>query len=236
MTYKETLFFIAQCLSINLDKKNKKIIISKLNSKKTDWEKIVKISTAHYVFPALYINLKKAGFLKYIPEDLSNYMKYISDLNLERNQKIILQINEINTILVAKGITPIFLKGAGNIIEGLYFDKSERMIGDIDILCSNKEYNKTVKLLFKKGYSMVNESKNILKGFKYHHRLKRKDRIAAVEIHKELTIEKYANEFNFNVICNDIQKINNINVLSYEHQICLSMITKQINDDRSFLD
>lgn len=45
MTYKETLFFIAKCLTISLEKKNKEIILFKLRSKKIDWDKVVKLRT-----------------------------------------------------------------------------------------------------------------------------------------------------------------------------------------------
>ena len=47
----------------------------------------MKVSTAHYVFPALYCNLKRANFLKYLPADLVEYMKFITNLNKERNTK-----------------------------------------------------------------------------------------------------------------------------------------------------
>ena len=42
MTYKETLFFIAKCLTVSLEKKNKEIILKKLQSQKIDWDKFVK--------------------------------------------------------------------------------------------------------------------------------------------------------------------------------------------------
>ena len=41
MTYKETLFFIAQCLTISLEEKNKEGILLKLQSEEIDWDAIV---------------------------------------------------------------------------------------------------------------------------------------------------------------------------------------------------
>ena len=109
MTYKETLFFIAQCLTISLEEKNKEGVLLKLQTEEIDWEAVVEVSTGHYVFSALYCNLKRVEFLKYLPKDLVGYMKYLNDLNQERNTQIITQAKELNKLLLANTSTPIFL-------------------------------------------------------------------------------------------------------------------------------
>ena len=147
MTYKETLFFVAKCLTINHEEHNKRIVEEMLQSNTVDWDEVVKLSTAHFVFPALYCNLKRASFLSYLPEDLVEYMKYITDLNRERNEKIIAQAKELNTLLLEHNITPIFIKGTGNLLEGLYEDIAERMVGDIDFICSPEDFPKAIELL-----------------------------------------------------------------------------------------
>ena len=78
MNYKETLFFIGKCLTINHEEKNKKIIESKLISDEIDWDSVVKVSTSHFVFPALYCNLKRANFLHYLPEELNKQKRLMS--------------------------------------------------------------------------------------------------------------------------------------------------------------
>tara|TARA_B110000967_G_scaffold86605_1_gene89213 strand:+ start:2076 stop:2333 length:258 start_codon:yes stop_codon:yes gene_type:complete len=85
----------------------------------------------------LYCNLKKADFLQYLPINLIQYMKHITDLNRERNQQTIEQAREIILLLLAHSITPIFLKGTGNLLEGLYEDIAQRMVGDINYRSSN---------------------------------------------------------------------------------------------------
>ena len=132
MTYKETLFFVAQCLTITLEEKNRILIEDRLQTGHIDWEAVVKVSTSHYVLPAFYCNLKRVGFLNYLPKDLIAFMKHITELNRERNHQIIQQARELNELLVANDITPVFLKGTGNLLEGLYEDFAERMVGDID--------------------------------------------------------------------------------------------------------
>ena len=152
MNYKETLFFIAKCLTISLEEKNRDEIEKQLKSPSIDWDAVVKVSTAHYVFPALYCNLKHADFLHYLPQELVNFMEHITDLNRERNQQIITQAKDINTLLLKDNITPIFLKGTGNLLAGLYDDIAERMVGDIDILFSMDDYPKAVTILRDNSY------------------------------------------------------------------------------------
>jgi hypothetical protein len=64
-------------------------------------------------------------------------MKHITDLNRERNQQTIEQAREIILLLLAYSITHIFLKGTGNLLEGLYEDIAQRMVGDINYRPSN---------------------------------------------------------------------------------------------------
>jgi hypothetical protein len=232
MTYKETLFFIGQSLTISHSNKNKIAIEKQLKENSVDWDAVVKVSTGHFVFPALYCNLKRANFLHYLPEDLVNYMVHITDLNRDRNQKIIDQAKEINELLLANNITPIFLKGTGNLLEGLYEDIAERMVGDMDFIISKEEYQKTIELLLNFGYETVHKKEYYYPEFKHYPRIHKKDTksIAAVEIHKELLTQKYANEFNYEIVKNDTQYINNFRVLSDANQLNLTIIAKQIND------
>ena len=68
-----------------------------------DWEAVIKVSTSHYVFPALYCNFKGADFLKYLPADLVEYMKHIADLNRDRNTQIIFdKRQELNSAVISE--------------------------------------------------------------------------------------------------------------------------------------
>ena len=208
MSYKEILYFIATCLTISLEEKNRVVIQKLLQSDMIDWDAVVKVSTAHYVFPALYCNLKRANFLQYLPSDLVLYMEHITTLNRERNEQIITQAQELNNLLSANNITPIFLKGTGNLLADLYEDTAERMVGDIDFIFSKEDYLNAIKILIDKGYSEVVKTDYNSPMFKHYPRLKKENTIAAIEIHKELLLEKYANEFNYSFVEKDSQVIN----------------------------
>jgi hypothetical protein len=230
LNYKETLFFIAKCLTISLEDKNRDEIEIILKTTDVDWEAVVKVSTSHFVFPAIYCNFKRADFLEYLPADLVDYMKHITDLNRDRNTQIIQQAQELNSLLLANNIKPIFLKGTGNLLAGLYKDITERMVGDIDFIFSIEDYPKAITILREFGYCEVFKTDNNYPQFKHYQRLKNANNIAAIEIHKELLIEKYANEFNYSFVNQDSQNINGFSVLSYANKLNLSIIANQIND------
>jgi hypothetical protein len=232
MSYKETLYFIAKCLTIFLEDKNRQEIEKQLKSKSIDWDAVVKVSTAHYVFPALYCNLKRVDFLKYLPQELVSYMKHITNLNRERNEQIIEQAKKLNNLLLANNITPVFLKGTGNLLAGIYEDIAERMVGDIDFIFSKEDYPKAITVLRGFGYSEVNKYKYHFPSTKHYRRLQKENNIAAVEIHKNfLDIKKYIKEFNYSLVKKDSQVINGFKVLSYANKLNLSIIANQINDD-----
>jgi len=230
MSYKETLYFIAKCLTISLEGNNREEIEKQLKSTSIDWDAVVKVSTAHYVFPAMYCNLKRVGFLQYLPEELVNYMEHITDINRERNKQIISQAKDLNSLLLANNITPIFLKGTGNLLADLYEDIAERMVGDIDFIFSKEDYPKAITILIEFGYSDVVKIDYNLPMFKHYPRLKKENSIASIEIHKELLLEKYANEFNYSFVAKNSQIMNGASVLSYANKLNLSIIANQIND------
>ncbi|SNR16678.1 nucleotidyltransferase family protein [Tenacibaculum jejuense] len=232
MTYKETLFFVGKCLTINHEEHNKHIVEKQLKNNTVDWDNVVRLSTEHYVFPALYCNLKKADFLKYLPNDLVEYMKHITDLNRERNTQIIEQAKEINELLLSHNITPIFLKGTGNLLEGLYDDIAERMVGDIDVLFSLDQFLEAYDTLLNNSYKT--KYKNYPKFLRHLAPLVNENKISRIEIHKEMTTEKYIHFFNYDTIEKEIKKIENLNFLSFEDQLKLSIIAFQINDDMQY--
>ncbi len=145
MNYKETLFFIAKCLTISLEEKNRQEIEKQLKSTSIDWDAVVKVSTAHYVFPALYCNLKRADFLQYLPQELVSYMEHITDINRERNKQIISQAKDLNSLLLANNIRPIFLKGTGNLLAGIYEDIAKGWWGILILFSQKKTIQKRLQ-------------------------------------------------------------------------------------------
>ena len=232
MTYKDTLFFVGKCLTINHEEHNRKEVEKELKSGLVNWDNVVKVSTSHYVFPALYCNLKKANFLDYLPNDLTEYMQHITDLNRERNEQIIEQAKEINELLLENNITPIFLKGTGNLLSGIYNDIAERMVGDIDFLVDENQFKNSIELLKKNGYSEFH--KNIPDNTfinRHYPKMIKEDRISSIEVHYKMVSDKRFTEFNFEFIKKQLNSLYGYNFLSYEDKIIMTCINKQFNDD-----
>ena len=218
-------------MTISLEDNNRQEIEKQLKSDTIDWDAVVKVSTAHYVFPALYCNLKRVDFLKHLPHELVSYMEHITDLNRERNQQILKQAQELNSLLLANNIRPIFLKGTGNLLAGIYEDIAERMVGDIDFIFSKEDYPKAIKVLIEFGYSCERKYKYHCPRTRHYPRLQKDNNIAAIEIHKKLLdIKKYVNEFNYGIVEKDSQIVNGVTILSYANKLNLSIIANQIND------
>jgi hypothetical protein len=104
------------------------------------------------------------------------------------------------------------------------------MVGDIDFIFSKDDYPKAIAILREFGYSDISMYKYHFPEHKHYRRLQKENNIAAIEIHKELLIEKYANEFNYSFAEKDSQFINEVTVLSYVNKLNLSIIANQIND------
>ena len=230
MNYKQTLFFVAKCLTIQHEEKNRILIENELKSKTIDWISVVKLSTAHYVFPALYCNLKRANFLKYLPDDLVEYMIHITNLNRERNEQIIEQAKELNQLLIEHKIIPIFLKGTGYLLEGLYEDIAERMVGDIDFIVAMDEYEKTINLVKEKNYKVIKNNK-IESFYRHFSPLVNPTRIGAVEIHNSILKKPYEELLGFQKIKTTLVKKSDFYFLSNENKILVTVLTGIINDN-----
>lgn len=231
MSYEDTIYFIGKCLTLANEDTNRKEIKNALKQKNTDWDSVVRVATGHFVFPALYINFRQVDFLDLVPLELKNYMIHIYELNLERNKDIILQVKEINKLFINNNIKGIFLKGAGNLIDDLYNDIGERMIGDIDLLVSLEDYKKTVELLKKDGYYRVENREHFNFLNKHYPKIIKNGSICAVEVHTKMTSKPYHQYFNHDFVKKSTKKTNfSALVLSNKNQTIYTCINKQIND------
>jgi len=229
MTYKQTLYFVGHCLSLAKYPERKGAIEKLISSNYVDWDKVVKFSSNQMVVPALYFNLKRAQLLKLLPEGLEFYFKEIAKANRQRNEALIIQVNHLVSILDIHKIKPLFLKGMAHLLEGLYLDIGERMIGDIDFLIAQNQVEEVVTILKEAGYTNFFENEELEKP-RHYGRIVHKDFIASVEIHWDILEENHLHTLSYDVLFADKQKIENIHVLSFAHQALHNMLNAQVND------
>lgn len=234
MTYSEALFFIGKCLTLGRYPEGTEEIRKTIRSGSVEWERIVWVSTSQFVFPALYLQMKRAGLAGDLPADLAEYMEEFTSMNRERNLKIIAQANEITAIMTRCRIEPLFLKGTSNLLEGLYEDIAERMMGDIDLLVAEKDIPMAVKALRDDGYFVAGDSEaEIYPGHLHFPPLVKEGTVAAVEIHRWAVRKPYHKVFSYKLINTEKKRLEipeGACVLSDAQKIIHNMMVVQVND------
>ena len=239
MTRMELFYFIGQCLSLDRNDENREKITHEIKNNEVNWEHFVELTSGHLVLPSVYLNFKQQKILPLLPKDLVNHLQLVYELNLQRNVGILSQIDEINRLLAVAGISPIYLKGAGNMLDHLYKDLGERIIGDIDLLVAEGEFLPAAKILKKEGYEhacpFYEEEQGTLKHFP---RLVHPQKNADVEIHRVPVELNLSAHFNYDVIYPEKKQIETnplCFVLSDRHKAILNFMHGFMNRDVKLL-
>ncbi|MFH1000513.1 MAG: nucleotidyltransferase family protein [Bacteroidota bacterium] len=235
MNPKETLWFVGKCLSLSNNPEKTTSIRKLIQSGKLNWNSLVYQSSNQLMIPALYLNLHRNNLLNELPADLSSYFKEITDLNRERNQSILNQINRLTKQLNENQLKPVFLKGTAHLIDGLYEDIGERMIGDIDFILQENEAYKAYQILIENGYVSTNDyAKAEIGEGKHFPRIIHKNEIAAVEVHGKLLKGNYHKLLNWDTVKDNVRACSSLNgayVLADSDLILHNIFNAQLNDD-----
>lgn len=173
----------------NLLHPNAKVSSSYFPAPQIFWDRLIQLGSSQLVLPAIYGALKRKKLVNYVPKDLMFYLNEITELNKTRNKAILKQINFLSKVFNSHQIDHVFLKGAAMLITKPYDVINERMIGDIDILVSENDLNRSQQLLIDKGFKAVSKEFNFTKDLDFEKHLQRiahPNFIAAVEIHRKL--------------------------------------------------
>ncbi len=201
MTNKELFYFMGQCLTLGNHTEKDQAVIQIIQQEKVDWSRFVAMGSNHLILPSLYLRFKAHGILSDLPVELSEHLKMVYELNYQRNITILEQINRINRLLAIVNIVPVYLKGAGNLLDQLYNDVGERIMGDIDLLVSDKEFTWVVRLLKKEGYdtqkpyNQYNQSH-----IKHFPRLIHPNEPVGIEVHRCPVEVSLSSHFNYEMI------------------------------------
>jgi hypothetical protein len=192
MTYKKLYYFIGICLSIDDYPERRSLIVERLSNNGMDWEKFVRLCSNHLILPIIYLKFQSHDLLKYLPCDLVEHLERIYILNRTRNVQILKQIEEITLELNKADIISVFLKGTANLLDNVYCDPGERIIGDIDLLVPEKDYLTTSEIVKGIGYIMDEWPTYLdVTTYKHYPRLWKSDVPADIEIHRLPVEEKY---------------------------------------------
>ncbi|MDP2336711.1 MAG: nucleotidyltransferase family protein [Bacteroidota bacterium] len=202
MTDKELFYFTGKCLMLDEQTRYRHEIIDVSSTNRINWQQFVTLCSDHLILPVIYLKFQSQDVLQFMPEVLSEYLKEIYELNVSRNQLILIQLQEITHVLNQHNIFPTFLKGSGNLLDGLYSDIGERILGDIDFLVPEKDYLEAARIMESEGYTKTSPTPEYLdvKSMKHYPRLSHTGFAASIEIHRLPVPENYQSWFNTAII------------------------------------
>lgn len=193
----------------------------------------IRLSSNHLILPAVYRRLQKTGLSDDLPPELAEHLNEILQLNIKRNKEILQQIDEINLQLNSAGIEPVYMKGSANLLDSLYTNPADRMIGDIDFLVRDEDFLTTAEIVLKLGYKTDIEIYDEISTLKDYPRIFRADVPADVEIHRLPVIPQYAHWFNTDLIFKEKKQIQgkiNCFVPSDKHKLIQNFIHSQLTN------
>lgn len=148
----QTYLLLGKILALDLYPGHREGILTELKKNNISWQGFVSLADKHLILQALYPKISDHNLAGFLPEELSIHLKYIFDLTTDRNLEVIEQATELNQALKKEGINPVFMKGVGNILDGVYLYPGERILHDIDILVPEEIFENAAAVLLKDGY------------------------------------------------------------------------------------
>ena len=206
------------------EKKIPKHIFLKLNL-----DNLIKISSQHLIIPCLYTSLRNKGYLSFFEKQFCDYIKYIYEKNLERNLILRNEIFFLSKILRDNNIDHLFLKGSALILNNVFEDIGERMVGDIDFLISKDQEIKVAQILEKNKYLKI---KDYIFEFRHLPRRVNKKKLFAIEPHLKLISSKKKYMIEENVFKSCINK--KTKTPNHWDLIYHSIYNQQINDNGNY--
>lgn len=228
----QTYYLIGKVLSVNFHPAEKDEIRQRFLMPNFNWNSFIAMASNHLVLQTLFVKLQNHDLLKYLPKKIKEHLAYIHQLNYERNTCILSQVKEINTLLNQNGIIPLYLKGVGNILDGLYDSIGERIMHDIDILVPDNQWEETANLLRMDGYTFINHIEtNIELKQKHFPPLVKTGCKASVEVHRISVSLPYEKMLDTETVWKEKKLIDNGHkcyVMSNSHNIVHNFIHSQL--------
>ncbi len=229
----ELFFFTGRCLALESRPGSLESIRLSLSEGRVSLQDLIVFCDAHLVLPPLWLKMKKHGLASLFPPELRQHLEEIYLMNSRRNSAILQQMEEISLLLQSRGIEPVFLKGAAHLVDGLYSDAGERLIGDIDLLVGEDKYSAAAGLLMDSGYINPIEVYWEVSALKHFYPLYRGDRPAPVEVHQSPVEPKSSGGFSAAMVFGRKKRIagrENCYVPCDEHKMIHNFIHGQITN------
>lgn len=194
-----------------------------------DFKNIFNFLSKHKLLPSFYKSIKCKGLYGIIPNDFLNALEGAYELNQINNNELRNQVRSITKTINDIGITPIWLKGAVNLIEPDWFTSPRTML-DLDVwIPESHAQERVIYALESDGYYIHPDCKhyNDHESHQFLMRIKDGNR-AGVEVHRDLVSHNCISLLSNQVAYSDIQNFEwdnlSISLLSPVHQVIQSYI------------
>ncbi|MCF8378561.1 MAG: nucleotidyltransferase family protein [Bacteroidales bacterium] len=195
---------------------------------------MISAGSNHLILQNIYLEYKTYNLLELLPEELQKHLKYIYELNSERNIKISKQAEGISGLLNKNGIAHLYTKGMGHIIDGIYANPGGRILGDLDMIVYDKDWIATAEILKKDGYfNRLDYDPQKKKSIKHYPRLIKEGEPAELELHWIAVKDQYSKYFSTNRIMEGGRPSHNYKdlwVMSDEDKIIHNFLHSQLDD------
>lgn len=229
----ELFYFAGRCLSLDAAPELCEPVYNALSSRKISCQALIRFCDRQMVLPSVYRKLKRHGLTELFPAELRDHLEDVYLLNRERNLAILRQVNDLNAILAGGGIHPVYLKGTAHLLDGLYEDAGERLIGDIDFLVEEGSYLEAAGLLMRSGYKNPLQVYWEVSALKHFYPLHHDDMPSTVDIHRTPVEVRHSCDLSADMIfvrMKEIRGLENCFVPCDEHKIIHNFIHDQLSD------
>jgi hypothetical protein len=151
-TYFESFQLVCQALSVSWTASDIDSLRSRLTHGSLSWEKVVEVVNDYLVGPAFWDGLIQKGLDHSVQGDPRQYFTEVYRLNQDRNGFLKDQLIGVLNAFNSAKLPCVLLKGASQFFQPIHTDSGSRIIGDLDILIKEKDYEAACDALYGLGY------------------------------------------------------------------------------------
>jgi len=229
----ETYRLLGKILALDTLPSHREAVVSELQREDMKWQGFVAVADQNLILQALYPKLNDHKLNDHLPKEVIEHLKYIFELTTSRNQQIIHQSEKLNGILQKENIQAVFMKGVGNILDGLYRYPGERILHDIDILVGDEVFETVADILHANAYQSKQTYEPSKKDRTKHYPILFKvGEPVYVELHRMPVGNRYTRIFNTETAFRDARPASASSgflVMSDEHKIIHNFIHAQFD-------
>ncbi len=200
------------------------------------WTELVDLATDQLMAPALGERLERFGLRELLPEPVDRYLHSMLRLNRARNRRLADEAIEIAAALNETGTIPVYFKGGGALLAGLYDDPGVRVMSDLDVLVSQSRSDECIRRLNAVGY--------LADGAPRHPRdqtyavLSSASRVAILDLHRDAIVYPFERLLTSrDIIAGAVEWRGSATfaVPSATHQVVLNIAHAQLHHNRNYI-